>query len=158
MRPLLLTLACALASGCAGPRLAEDQLPQPALDGGTYDLGEPLAQTPVALVVWQSWCEPCAALAPRIAEAYAQRGGEVAFVGVVPGPDADVDEEAVRAKRAAYGFDFPQLRDRSGRLTRALRVRETPTIVVLARDRRVLYRDSALPPDWDALLAQDREP
>lgn len=175
-RPLsspAVTVAVAVAvtlAGCGGaatrhrdgqeqatPIAATVPLPSTDLDGEALDLERDLAANKlVAFVFWQTWCPPCAAKAPRVVEAFERHGQQVSFVGVVPGPDAEVDEAAVRDRRLAWGYRFPQVRDRSLELTEGLGVRATPALVVLGPDRRVLFQGHGLPEDWDVLLESAR--
>ncbi len=121
-------------------------------DGERLDLDAALARGEhVALVFWQTWCESCAREAPTVAEARRRWGQRLRFVGVVPGRDADVDDAEVARVRAAWGYDFPQVRDRDLSLARRFGVEGTPTIVVLGAEGRVRYRGSRAPADWEAL-------
>lgn len=136
--------------------MSEDLLQAESLEREPLDLGAGLRrERRLVLVFWQSWCEPCARESATLAAAARAAPEPNDFVGVVPGPDASVDEAEVRAQRAAWGFDFPQVRDRSGRLSRALRVRTTPRVVVLWRDRTVLHHAETLPSDLAPPPAED---
>lgn len=160
MRPAL-WLSLALLAGCAAPRpgpaagpgAGDAPLAVTDLDGGRHDLEQALERGEhVALVFWQTWCASCREEAPAVAAAAREHGQGLRFVGVVPGRDDVVDDAEVRATIAAWGYGgFPQVRDRDLRLTRLLDVRGTPTIVVLARGRRVLYRGHRPPASWQAL-------
>ena len=163
----LVTALCALAfTGCAAaPPPPAEALPAEVsfaletLEREPLDLAPTLAAgTPVAFVFWQEWCPPCAQEAPHVVEAVAAHGDDLRFVGVVPGADADVDEAKVRAKRDAWCYTFPQIRDRDESLTQALGVTATPTLVVVTPDRRVVYREHALPRDWAGLIARATAP
>ncbi len=80
--------------------------------------------------------------------------GRVRFVGVVPGPDEDVDEQAVRDAAERHGLAFAHVRDRDLSLTRRFGIEGTPTVVVVGAGGRVLYQDKAPPGDWTAVLAR----
>ena len=75
-------------------------------------------------------------------------GDEIRFYGVVPGPDANVDEARLLEIVEEYGLPYPQLRDRTLALTERFEVKGTPTILVLGPDGRLLYRDNVPPEDW----------
>ena len=142
-----------LLVGCAGPRPAPISPTVPltltALDGQQLDLEAGLARgETVALVVWQTWCGPCAREAPRVVRAAREHGERIRFVGVVPG--RDVDDAKLRTVAERWGYDaFPQVRDPDFSLIDGLGVVGTPTVLVLGRDREVLYRDHHTPPSWD---------
>jgi thiol-disulfide isomerase/thioredoxin len=103
----------------------------------------------LALVFWQSWCGSCRAEVPALAAA-AKKYSQMQFIGVVSGPDEDVDFAAVERAVSDWGVPYRNVRDRSLELTRALKVAGTPTIVVLDGQGTVLYNGHDLP-DWDAL-------
>jgi thiol-disulfide isomerase/thioredoxin len=155
LRDCVLVGVVALA-GCAGGQVA----PAPArvdlkvvdTDGASHDLDAALARgEAVALVFWQTWCPSCAGEAPRIVEAQQQHADRIHFVGVVPGRDADVDDAEVARVRAAWGYQFPQVRDRDLSLTRRFEVQGTPSIVVLGAGGAVRYSGHRAPDDWAAL-------
>jgi len=121
--------------------------------GTSHDLQASLrAGRPVALVFWQSWCKSCLEEAPGLAAAARELDGRMEFVGVVPGPDASVDETALDAAIARFELPYPQVRDRDLSLTQRFGIEGTPTIVVLGSGGQVVYRGHRAPEDWSALL------
>lgn len=117
--------------------------------GSSHDLDAALAQgRPVALIFWQSWCRSCLEEAPQLARDVEQWRDQIDFFGVVPGPDESVDDAALDTAIEKNGLTHPQVRDRDLALTRRFGVEGTPTIIVLGREREVLYRGHELPQDW----------
>lgn len=135
------------------PLPAEVELALTQTDGSSLDIDAALARgETVALVFWQTWCPSCREEAPQIAAAAQAEGERIRFVSVVPGKTGTVDEAKVEETRAAWGYQgFPLVRDADLSLSRSLEVRGTPTIVVLGKGRRVLYRDHRPPADWATL-------
>lgn len=122
------------------------------MDGATVDIDAALDRgETVALVFWQVWCAPCKREAPAIAQAQKDHGSKIRFIGVVPGKPETVDDGEVGETAKAWGYGFPQVRDSDLSLTRGLGVRGTPTIIVLGKDRTVLYDAHRAPEDWTAL-------
>lgn len=90
----LVALAAALLAGCAAeqpgddtsgdePLLPEERLELPEYDLATYRaLIAELKGTPVVVNIWGSWCPPCEAEAPELAEVSEELEGEVQFLGV----------------------------------------------------------------------------
>jgi len=124
-----------------------------SMDGAEVDLRADLeAGSPVALVFWQSWCQSCLREAPGIAAAHRALGDRIRFVGVISGPDKDVDEDAIRGVVDRLDLEYLHVSDRDLSLTRLFDVRATPTIVVLDAEGRVAYQDHQSPESWEAFL------
>jgi len=117
--------------------------------GQSHDLGGVLrGGKPVALVFWQPWCGACIAEAPTVIAAHEKLGDEMAFYGVVSGPDESVNETDVSKAIFDTGMTYPTIRDRDLRLTRGLGVEIQPTIIILDPAGTVAYKDGAPPADW----------
>lgn len=107
----------------------------------------------VALVFWLPWCASCLEEGPAVAAAAERLASELLVVGVVTGPDEDVDEGEVRKVVERLGLDYPHVRDRDLAMAEDLRVLGTPTIVVYGPDGRYVKRATRVH-DWDALVAE----
>lgn len=166
MKNLARSLALALlASACASPSSSETSVSMGAFgpdldvrslelrdyDGGKHDLEAVLdSGRKVVLVFWQTWCGPCMREAPALAAA-AREHADLYFLGVVPGDAETVDEAEVRQVVAKTKMPYPQVLDRDLKLTEALEVLGTPTIVVLGQDGKALYRAHDADVPWDEL-------
>lgn len=126
--------------------LAPDQRPAaPDVRGTTLD-GEPFALADhlgevVVLNVWASWCAPCRAEAPTLAQLsrdLAPKGAT--FVGL----DTRDSDVAARAFVERFGIDYPSIVDRDGRLQLLFRdslpPQAIPSTVVIDRQGRVAAR------------------
>ncbi|GBD28661.1 Thiol-disulfide oxidoreductase ResA [bacterium HR31] len=94
------------------------------LDGRELSLSDLLGK-PVVMNFWASWCVPCRAEAPTLAQAARRFRGRVHFLGV------NVLDEIEEARRFVeqYGLPFPSVVDDDGSLLRAYRVVGLPTTV-----------------------------
>jgi len=98
--------ACPGAGGRveSGPTVAGGlpDLELPCLgQGGPVRLSE--LRGPLVLNVWASWCPPCRAELPTLAEVASQATGRVTFLGVDVLDDSAAAAELVRAVRLPYG-------------------------------------------------------
>lgn len=80
----------------------------------------------VLLEIFASWCGACRRAAPAFADAYADHGKNVSFVGVM------VDDDADAAARTVQDWEIPYdvvLDD--GSVSRSYRVQMLPTVVLI---------------------------
>jgi thiol-disulfide isomerase/thioredoxin len=132
---------CPTASGspAAGPLTG---VAVPCLGApGTVDLGVALAGHTAVLNVWASWCQPCRAELPALAE-YAARPGAVPVVGV----DVQDDPRSALAMLRELGVRLPSVTDPDDRLRAALALPPTvPVSYVLRADGSVVRVDPPTP-------------
>ena len=99
--------------------------------GAVVGLGK-LADEPVVVTVWASWCPDC----PKQAEPlrrFAAAHKEAAVVAV----DTQEDAEAAKAFLDANSLSLPTIADEDGHIAAKLGVRELPTTIFLTSQHRV---------------------
>lgn len=122
----------------------EDKRQEPGdVSGETID-GEPVSLSDyegqvVVVNVWGSWCTPCRAEAPMLAEAARDlRSDDVAFLGI---DSRDPSESAARAFVRTFDIPYPSIYDQEGRTLLAFRgtlaPSSIPSTVVIDREGRV---------------------
>jgi thiol-disulfide isomerase/thioredoxin len=101
------------------------------VSGRTID-GEPVALADfagqvVVVNVWGSWCAPCRAEAPMLADAARDLAADdVAFLGI---DSRDLDESAARAFVRRFDIPYPSIYDQQGSTLLAFRGTLTPSSI-----------------------------
>jgi thiol-disulfide isomerase/thioredoxin len=108
------------------------------IDGEPVSLEEYAGQV-VVVNVWGSWCPPCRAEAPMLADAARDLAEQdVAFLGI---DSRDPSETAARAFVRRFDIPYPSIYDQQGRTLLAFRDTLTPnaipSTVVIDREGRV---------------------
>jgi thiol-disulfide isomerase/thioredoxin len=120
------------------------------LDGGTTAfearLGE-LRGHPVVVNKWASWCGPCRFEFPFFQELAAERGDEIAFLGV----DSDDSDDAARTFLEELPLPYPSYSDPDEEIARSLDAeREFPaTVFIDSNGERVFVHRGAYASEKD---------
>jgi thiol-disulfide isomerase/thioredoxin len=115
-----------------------------------------LSQMPSELTLlffWGTWCKPCHEAMPHLIELQKQLAADnVQVVGIAYEEGTNAERQKKVAMAAdRYGINFPLLMGGSGGaencpVRKALDVRVYPTMVLLDRDGRVLWKDQGVTP------------
>lgn len=120
------------------------------LDGKAIDLAQLYAGKPVVLEFWATWCPLCKQLEPAMQAARERHSDQVNFVGVGVNANqtADVQRKYVDKQHLSGKYVF----DADGAATKAFTVPHTSYIVVIDRNRRVVYTGVGLDQDIEAAI------
>jgi thiol-disulfide isomerase/thioredoxin len=159
VRGTLLAVAAGavLLSACADERAApkpelsaqtvlpEDRLALPQFDLTKYEtLLAELEGTPVVVNFWGSWCPPCTAEAPDLAEVSSEYEGRVQFVGV----DILDAREPARDFILRYDWQYPSVFDPTGAIRDGLGYIGQPLTLVYDRHGELAF-------EWNGVITAD---
>lgn len=121
--------------------------------GGTveFKLKDVIGKRVVVLDFWATWCPPCVAGLPQLAEVakdYKQKAVAVYAVNL------EEDAETIRTFLDEQGIEIDVLRDESGKTAEQYSVSGIPQTVLIGLDGRVHVIHSGLPQDLKAELTE----
>ena len=120
------------------------------LDGMKTDLSRFYGEKPVVLEFWATWCPLCKKLEPQLEAARQKYAGKVTFVGVGvsanQSPDAQKDFVMKGHMSGEYVFD------RDNAAQKAFAAPHTSYIVVIGKDKKVVYTGVGPEQDVDAAV------
>ena len=106
----------------------------PTLDGGDFDLQKHRGK-PVVLAFWASWCGPCRAELPELAE-LAKRRDDVAVFAV----NVDREQRAAEMFIRQVAFELPVVWDNESQVMGQLDVTSMPTTFVIDAKGTIKWR------------------
>jgi cytochrome c biogenesis protein CcmG/thiol:disulfide interchange protein DsbE len=108
------------------------------IPGGVDELHSQVAQLkgyPVVVNVWANWCGPCRFEFPRFQEASADRGDEVAFVGV----DAEDTDAAAENFLGEFPLPYPSVTDPDNQVKAEYGIRGFPATLFFDSDGKLVH-------------------
>ena len=106
-------------------------------DGKTMTLEQALADGPILLDFWATWCAPCKVALPRwdaLAKKYAEHGVRLITIS----QDDPRSQPKILPYMRSQGFDFPALLDGDKQVGRRYRVTSLPTTFLIAQDGTIV--------------------
>jgi thiol-disulfide isomerase/thioredoxin len=126
----------------ASERSAPGEVAGRTIDGEPLSLADYEGQV-VVVNVWGSWCAPCRAEAPNLAEVAKDTEDKgVRFVGI---NTRDLDRANAKAFERNFGIEYPSFYDPSGKLILrfpkgSLSPQAIPSTLILDRDGKIAVR------------------
>jgi len=121
-----------------------------AMDGTPLDLASFYGDKPVVLEFWATWCPLCRKLEPAMQAARVKHAGRVTFVSVGVSSNQTPERQVAHATKQKMGGAF--VFDRHDRATAAFSVPHTSYVVVIDRNRKVVYTGVGDAQDIEAAL------
>lgn len=156
---LVLLTGCGLSGegGCRMPARFEEsvlgsQAPNftlPDLDGNSTELSALVAEKPVLLIFWATWCPTCVEEIPVLNEWTAKYPG-LKIIGI------NVQEPAERVKEfsRSQGILYPVLLDQEGEVAQRFGLVGIPASVLILPDGRIAYYGFSLPRNVDRFIQE----
>ena len=153
---VLATLVAAASGALAASPYAAPDWSLPTHDGGEVSLHGALAQGPVVVSFWATWCIPCLKEMPHLNTFAEDFAGEVTFIAV------NVDNSRSVAKvaplvRARSWSSLTIALDTAGILQQTLQVLSPPYLIVYDRAGREVYRHEGYKQGDELVLRQKIE-
>ncbi len=108
-----------------------------SMQGAPMDLAGFYGDKPVVLEFWATWCPLCKQLEPAMHAAREKYDGMVTFVSVGVAANQTPERQMAHATKQKMGGAF--VFDRDGKATAAFGVPHTSYVVVIDRNRKVVY-------------------
>lgn len=124
------------------------------LDGGTAKLADHQGQDVVMLDFWATWCGPCRAAMPslaNVAEKYSDRG--LVFYAV----NIQEDAETIREMLTAEKLEIPVVLDADGSVAQSYGANAIPQTVLIGKDGSVQVVHVGAAPNLEEKLSQQVE-
>ncbi len=128
---ILFMSTAALADDPAGRKAPDFTLKD--LKGQRVSLSALIAEGPVLLDFWATWCGPCKQAMPLLAEIY-EKYSDDGFTLVAISVDNTRSLSKVRPYIRSQGFSFPVLLDTDGEVLKRYRGSNVPHTVLVASD------------------------
>lgn len=120
------------------------------LDGATANLADYYGDKPVVLEFWATWCPLCKKLEPSMQAARERHGEAVRFVSVGVASNQTAEKQRMYVDKQQLTGDY--VFDKDGAAVAAFKVPHTSYIVVIDRDRKIVYTGVGADQDIEAAL------
>jgi thiol-disulfide isomerase/thioredoxin len=138
MRAFVLALILTVVPFAAAAELGEaHDFRLRTVEGSTMTLDDALAEGPIILDFWATWCAPCRVALPRwveLADRYAEHGVRLITVS----QDDPRSQPKILPYLRSQGFEFPVLLDGDKQVGRRYRVTSLPTTFLIASDGTIV--------------------
>ena len=120
------------------------------MNGNKVRLSEFAEDKPLLLYFWASWCKPCRLITPQVSTFAEEHKDQITVLGInVGGVDSlkDVKKYSKRQK-----LTYPLFIDSDNNTVEAYSVHAIPTVILLDKNGKILFRGNELPKKLEELL------
>jgi cytochrome c biogenesis protein CcmG/thiol:disulfide interchange protein DsbE len=105
---------------------------------------------------WATWCQPCIRSIPELVDMYSAYGEKgVGFIGI--SVDSPRNLSKVKPFSRSLGITYPVLLDSNSEVMGELNVTAVPTLLIIDREDRILYRHEGFRPGDEQLIREELE-
>jgi thiol-disulfide isomerase/thioredoxin len=120
------------------------------MNGNKVHLFELAKDKPLLLYFWASWCKPCRLVSPKISALAEEYKDRITVIGInVGGVDSP---EVVKKYVKRYQITYTLLIDSDNETVGGYSVHAIPTIILLDKNGKILFRDHEPPEKLEELL------
>lgn len=124
------------------------------MDGRRVPVDSLLAEGPVVLSFWATWCRPCRVEMPELEEIMEEVAGKQVHFAAV-----SLDTRRNRGKVEEYirknEIKLPVYRDPEATLAKKFKITAIPTTILLDQDAEIVYRTKGYRPGDEVLLKKE---
>ena len=120
------------------------------INGNKVRLFELANEKPLLLYFWASWCKPCRLITPQVSTLAEEYKDRITVLGINVGGVDSLKDVKKYGKR--YKLTYPLFIDSDNNTVEAYSIHAIPTIMLLDKDGKILFRDNELPEKLEELL------
>jgi thiol-disulfide isomerase/thioredoxin len=120
------------------------------LDGTTTNLTDYYGDKPIVLEFWATWCPLCKKLEPSMQAARERHAGAVKFLSVGVPSNQTAEKQRLYVDKQQLTGDY--VFDKDGAAIAAFKVPHTSYIVIVDRNRKIVYTGVGADQDIEAAL------
>jgi thiol-disulfide isomerase/thioredoxin len=156
IRKSLLATAAAIVAVVVPAMGGMDGLIMRDMDGNRVYVDSLLAEGPVVINFWATWCGPCRVEMPKLQKVQAELEGEKVHFAAIS-LDARRSKSRIEAYVRDNGISLPVYRDPEGTLAKKFKVMAIPTTILLDQDAEIAYKTRGYRPGDEILLKKEIE-
>jgi peroxiredoxin len=123
------------------------------MDGNPVNMDMIIGKQPAMLTFWASWCPNCKTEVPKTNALYKKYGPQgMYFIGINVG--FNDSPERARAFMKSSNMTQPVLFDKEGSIAIQYQVRGVPTVIVIDKKGKVVFKNFGVPEITDELFKQ----